>query len=74
MYLSQGAEKLPNLLEDPVEEPSYCYPELLALNRHDHFVQFLRDEWAFAEHKPKKRWFSQHLSRRRHRCVDLRES
>ena len=54
MYLSQGAEKLSNRLEDPVEEPSYCYPELLALIRHDHFVQILRDEWDLCRTQAEK--------------------
>jgi hypothetical protein len=54
MYLSQEAEKLPNLIEDPIEEQSYCYPELLALKRHDQFVQFLRDEWRLCRTKAEK--------------------
>jgi hypothetical protein len=54
MYSSQEAEKLPNLLEDPIEEQSYWYPELLALKRHDQFVQFLRDEWHLCRTKAEK--------------------
>ncbi len=54
MYLSQEAEKLPDLLEDPIEEQSYCSPEVIALIRHEHFGQFLRDEWPLCRTKAEK--------------------
>lgn len=54
MYLSQEAVKLPDLLDDPVEEQSYCYPELLAFKRHEQFIQFLRDEWHLCRTQAEK--------------------
>jgi len=54
MYLSQEAEQLPNLLEGPIEEKSYCYPELLALKRDEQFIRFLRDEWCLCRTQAEK--------------------
>ncbi len=54
MYLSQEAEKLPNPVDDPIEDQSYCSPEVIALIRHEHFIQFLRDEWPLCRTKAEK--------------------
>ena len=42
MVLSQEAERIPCVGENPAERP--FPPELLKLKRHSHFYQFLRDE------------------------------